>query len=147
MDGFVRIGYDITVKLEDKPGTLAALGEVLGEANVNIDGICGVPCKGEGLLHILIQDPDLARAVLEAGGFAALDERAVLLVNIIDRPGELGGIARRLADADININLLYLTAGMDLVVGVDQIDEAAALLEAKNLPRVEDGSTHPDDHR
>jgi hypothetical protein len=129
MDGIQRIGYDITVKLEDKPGTLAALGEVLGEADVNIEGICGVPCKGEGLLHILVQDPILARSVLESSGFTISDERAVLLLNIIDRPGELGGIARRLADANININLLYLTAGMDLVIGVDLIDEAAALLE------------------
>jgi hypothetical protein len=129
MDGILRIGYDITVQLEDKPGTLAALGEVLGEADVNIDGICGVPCKGEGLLHILVQDPELTRSVLESAGFAILDERTVLLVNIIDRPGELGGIARRLADAEVNINLLYLTAGMDLVIGVDLIDEAAALLE------------------
>jgi len=129
MDGIQRIGYDITVKLEDKPGTLAALGEVLGEAEVNIDGICGVPCKGEGLLHILVQDPILARSVLESSGFTISDERAVLLLNIIDRPGELGGIARRLADANINIDLLYLTAGMDLVIGVDLIDEAAALLE------------------
>jgi hypothetical protein len=129
MDGIQRIGYDITIKLEDKPGTLAALGEVLGEADVNIDGICGVPCKGEELLHILVQDPILTRSVLESSGFTISDERAVLLVNIIDRPGELGGIARRLADANININLLYLTAGMDLVIGVDLIDEAAALLE------------------
>lgn len=129
MDGIQRIGYDITVKLEDKPGTLAALGEVLGEADVNIEGICGVPCKGEGLLHILVQDPILARSVLESSGFTISDERAVLLLNIIDRPGELGGIARRLADANINIDLLYLTAGMDLVIGVDLIDEAAALLE------------------
>jgi hypothetical protein len=49
-------------------------------------------------------------------------------VDIIDRPGELGGIARRLADAGLNIDLLYLTAGMDLVIGVDSIEQAAELL-------------------
>ena len=129
MEGIQRIAYDITVKLEDKPGTLAALGEVLGEAGVNIDGICGVPCMGEGLLHILVEDPSLARSVLESSGFTVSDEQAVLLVNIIDRPGELGGIARRLANADVNINLLYLTAGMDLVIGVDMIEKAATVLE------------------
>ena len=130
MDGVQRMGFDLTVKLEDKPGTLAALGEVLGEADVNIDGICGVPCEGKGLLHILVQDPALTRSVLESSGFTVADERAVLLVNIIDRPGELGGIARRLANAGVNVELLYLTAGMDLVIGVDLIEKAAEILEA-----------------
>lgn len=129
MEGMQRVGYDITVKLEHKPGTLADLGEVLGKAEVNIDGICGVPCKGEGLLHILVQDPDLTRQVLDEAGFEIAAERQVLLVDVINRPGELGGIARRLADADLNVDLLYLTASMDLVIGVDPIERAAAALE------------------
>jgi hypothetical protein len=129
MEGMQRVGYDITVKLEHKPGTLADLGEVLGKAEVNIDGICGVPCKGEGLLHILVQDPELTRRVLDEAGFEIAAERQVLLVDVINRPGELGGIARRLADADLNVDLLYLTASMDLVIGVDPIERAAAALE------------------
>lgn len=129
MEGMQRVGYDITVKLEHKPGTLADLGEVLGKAEVNIDGICGVPCKGEGLLHILVQDPELTRRVLDEAGFEITAERQVLLVDVINRPGELGGIARRLADANLNVDLLYLTASMDLVIGVDPIELAAAALE------------------
>ena len=80
MESIHRSGYDITVKLEDKPGALAALGEVLGQANVNIDGICGVPCMGEALLHILVQDPNLARRVLESAGFIVNDEQKVVYV-------------------------------------------------------------------
>lgn len=129
MEGMQRVGYDVTVKLEHKPGTLADLGEVLGKAEVNIDGICGVPCKGEGLLHILVQDPELTRRVLDEAGFEITAERQVLLVDVINRPGELGGIARRLADANLNVDLLYLTASMDLVIGVDPIELAAAALE------------------
>lgn len=128
MESSYRTGFDITVRLEHKPGTLAYLGEVLGEADVNIDGICGVPCEGYGLVHLLVQDPTLARVVLESAGFVLEAVEQVLLVNIIDRPGELGGIARRLADADLNINLLYLTAGMDLVIGADQFEKAAEVL-------------------
>ena len=134
MEPTQRTGYDITVRLADEPGTLAALGEVLGEAGVNIDGICGVPCEGFGLLHILVQDPELTREVLQRAGFTLEQARQVLLLDIIDRPGELGGIARRLADADLNINLLYLTASMDLVIGVDQLDLAAQLLSTSTEP-------------
>jgi hypothetical protein len=128
MDRRQRFGFDITVKLEDQPGILASLGEALGSAGVNIDGICGVPCEGKSLLHLLVQDLELTRQALADAGYAIEDERTVLLVDVIDRPGELGGIARRLADAGINIELLYLTAGMDLVIGVEPIDKAAEIL-------------------
>jgi hypothetical protein len=129
MESRQRIGFDITVRLEEQPGTLASLGEALGAAGVNIDGICGVPCEGKILLHLLVQDLDLARQVLMDSGYDIENERTVLLVDVIDRPGELGGIARRLADDGINIDLLYLTAGMDLVIGVEPIDRAAEILQ------------------
>ena len=42
---------DLTVVLEDRPGTLAAMGEALGKAGVNIEGICGFPAGGKGTVH------------------------------------------------------------------------------------------------
>jgi hypothetical protein len=130
MDRTLRYGYDLTVRLEDKLGTLAALGEALGAAGVNIDGICGVTSDGEGLLHLLVEDPEIARRTLEESGFDLEVERQVLLVDIINRPGELGGIARRLAEAGLSIDLLYLTAGMDLVIGVEPVEQALKILRA-----------------
>lgn len=125
-----RFGHDLTVRLQHQPGTLADLGEALGAAGVNIDGICGITCEGEGLLHLLVEDPGEARRVLEESGFEVEVELQVLLIDIIDRPGELGGIARRLADAGLSIELLYLTAGMDLVIGVDPIARALEVINA-----------------
>jgi len=130
MDRTLRYGYDLTVRLEDKLGTLAALGEALGAAGVNIDGICGVTSDGEGLLHLLVEDPEIARRTLEENGFDLEVERQVLLVDIINRPGELGGIARRLAEAGLSIDLLYLTASMDLVIGVEPVEQALEILRA-----------------
>jgi hypothetical protein len=39
---------DLTIILEDHPGTLADVGEPLGKAGINIDGLCGFPCEGKG---------------------------------------------------------------------------------------------------
>jgi hypothetical protein len=119
---------DLTVHLENKPGTLAKIGEILGEAGININGICGMTCEGIGVLHLLVEDSPQARTVLEAAGVEVLEENEVLVVDIVDRPGELGGIARRLAAAGVNLHLLYLTANMDLVIGVDDLDKARAVL-------------------
>ena len=40
---------DLTIFLEDRPGTLADMGEALGKAGVNIEGASGFPCEGKGL--------------------------------------------------------------------------------------------------
>ena len=119
---------NLTIHLEDRPGALAEMGEALGKSVVNIDGICGVSCEGVGVLHILVEDAAAAHSAIERAGFEVQDERDVLVVNIVDRPGELGDIARKLANAGVNLDLLYLTANMDLVIGVDDLEKAKSAL-------------------
>lgn len=120
------MGKDLTVVMEDRPGTLAELGEALGEAGINIDGICGVQCENETAIHILVEDADGARRALEANGIKISDERDVLVVEVEDRPGTLGGVARSIANAGVNIELVYLAANTKLVIGVDDLDAARA---------------------
>ncbi len=119
---------NLTIHLDDHPGALAEMGEALGKSVVNIDGICGVSCEGVGVLHILVEDAAAARSAVEHAGFEVQAERDVLVVNIVDRPGELGNIARKLANAGINLDLLYLTANLDLVIGVDDLEKAQSAL-------------------
>ena len=47
---------DVTVILEDLPGELARLGEVMGEAGVNIEGMCALTGQGRGYIHLLVAD-------------------------------------------------------------------------------------------
>lgn len=119
---------DLTVILPDRPGTLADMGEALGKAGVNIDGGCGIPCQGEGVIHILIEDATAARTAVEGVGFEVRDERQVLVLEIEDRPGSFGKIARSIADAGVNINFYYLAANTKLVLDVDDLEKARAAL-------------------
>lgn len=123
------MSVDLTIHLEDRPGSLAEMGEALGAAHVNIEGICGFRCDDRGHVHILVENADSARRALNSAGFEVEDVREVLVKDIVDRPGELGGIARRLAEAGINLELLYLTASMNLVIGVDDLSQARKVLE------------------
>jgi hypothetical protein len=115
---------DLTVALEERVGTLAELGEALGNAGVNIDGACGFPTEGRAVLHILVEDGEAARMAIEAAGMKVSDERDVVLFEGSDKPGELGAIARRMADAGVNIDLVYLSARGQLVLGVDNPEKA-----------------------
>ena len=119
---------DLTIVLENRPGTLAQLGETLGQAGVNIEGGCGFPCGGEGMIHLLVEDADAAKRSLQEAGIEVRKERPVLVTEVKDRPGELGNLTRRIANAGVNIDLIYLTAKGQLVLGVDDLERARAAL-------------------
>jgi hypothetical protein len=120
---------DLTVVLEDRPGKLADLGDALGKAGVNIDGLCGVASEGKGSLHILVENAAGARVALEGAGFKIQAERDVLLLDIQDRPGEMGKLCRKIAQAGVNINLAYLATKTRLVIGADNLDKARAAIK------------------
>lgn len=117
---------DLTVILEDRPGTLADMGEALGKAGINIEGSCGFPSEGKGVGHILVEDAAAARRALEEIGIEVGDEREVLVLEIEDRPGALGEVSRRIANAGVNIDLCYLATNTRLVIGADDLDKARA---------------------
>lgn len=99
---------DLTVVIENRPGTLADAAEALGRAGVNIEGACGFPAGGEGILHLLVEDATSARRALEDAGLEVRDDRDVVVLNrLADQPGTLGEALRRIADAGVNVDLLY----------------------------------------
>ena len=119
---------DLTIVLEDRPGTLAELGEILGDAGINIEGIGAITHKGEGAVHILVEDPMGAKKVLSDQGIEVIADRDVLVVGIADKPGELGKIAHEVAAVGVNIELVYLATDTRLVLGVDDLEAAKMAL-------------------
>jgi hypothetical protein len=122
------MAWNITVELENRPGTLAELGEAAGSAGVNLDAVSGFPCEGIGVIHVLVDDAEAARGAFEAAGITIRGEREVLVTDITDRPGAMGDLTRRMADAGINVDLIYLATNTRAVLGVDKIEEARARL-------------------
>ena len=56
-------------------------------------------------------------------------ERNVLVVDVEDRPGTMGEVARRIGEAGVNIELAYTTFGaVRLVLGVENLDRARAAM-------------------
>lgn len=119
---------DLTVVLEDRPGTLAALGEALGKAGINIEGACGFPSEGKGVAHVLVEDAAAARRALQQVGLQVQAERDVIVMDIPDRPGALGQIARKVANAGVNVDVVYLATRTRVVLGVNDPAKARAAL-------------------
>jgi hypothetical protein len=119
---------DLTVTLEDRPGILAELGEALGGAGVNIEGFCGYASAGRGILHLLVEDAAAARSALAAAGIDVEQEQDVLIVDIEDRPGALGVLARRISDAGVSLSVAYLATNTRVVLGADDLESLRAAL-------------------
>lgn len=115
---------ELTVILEDRPGTLAILAETLGKEGINIEGGCGFPSEGKGVIHLLVGDAGAATKALKGAGLEVRGERDVLVLDVEDKPGAFGEICRRIADAGVNIDLFYGATSNRIVIGCDDLEKA-----------------------
>jgi hypothetical protein len=118
----------------DGPDSLACIGEILGDAGVNIEGLCLITCDGLQVIHFVVEDAVTARFVLEKGGLRIKDESEVFILHkdekrVTGKPGSFGGICRALADHDINIKFGYPAENNRYIFGVDDVAKARRLLE------------------
>jgi hypothetical protein len=123
------MAVDLTIYLDDRPGELARLGEVLGTAGVNIGGFCAVTSGGgRGEIHVLIDDATDAFTALAAADIEVVSEQEVAVVPVDDQPGALGDASRRLGNAGVNVTLAYLATETRLVFAADDLAQAQAAL-------------------
>jgi hypothetical protein len=84
---------------------------------------------GRGVVHLLVEDADGARQALQGAGYTVdAAKEALVLSSVEDRPGYLGEMAGRLAEAGVNIEVAYLGTGTRLVLAVDDLDAAQRAL-------------------
>jgi hypothetical protein len=114
------MAIEFTVTLHDAPGSLAHLGMILGDADVNIEAIQGSSRDGKAFVRFVSSDPNLAARALDGRGIT-YERRDVLVVNVLDEPGTLGDVALVLSKAGINIDAVYVTTRGHLVLGVDDL--------------------------
>ena len=120
---------DLTLYLDDQTGELARVGHVLGQAGANIEGLCALTSGGgQAEVHILVQDPTPAFEALERAGIRIAAEEEVIVLDMEDRPGSLGEIARKLGKADVNLTTAYLATNTRLVLAADDLAAAKSAL-------------------
>ena len=90
------------VQLPNQPGSLADLAERLADAGVDLRAIGGGGIGDSGHVIFKTADDDATRAVLEAGRYVYHEGESVL-VEVDDQPGGMARVARKLADAGVNI--------------------------------------------
>jgi hypothetical protein len=119
---------DLTVVLDDRAGQLAHMGEALGDAGVNIEGFCATTDDGVGIVHVLVENAMVAQNALILADIKIEGEADAVVIDLTaedaNRPGALGRVAGRVANAGINISVAYL-ATRDRAVLVTSDNEKA----------------------
>lgn len=117
--------------MQNKPGELAKICEVLGSNGVNIKAIASERQHSRPQIRIVTDDEATTKSSLKKVG-VSFELKNVLTVSLSDRPGELGKMARRLAKAMVNVDSIYIISkenGMtEMALTVDNLKKAKEAL-------------------
>lgn len=105
---------ELVVIANDRVGLLADISEALAKKSINIEGIDVQVAGKKSICRVMIKKADspAARKEIEKMGFKVLSSE-VLVLKLADKPGELSGVARRLADNGVNIKNVHLLGKSD----------------------------------
>ena len=123
------MAFDLTIDVENTPGALAQVAGAVSDAGVNL---AAATCIGPGEraeLHILVPHPEPVRHALAIAQLAVSREREVVVVDVEDRPGVLADLARKVAQAGINLDLVYIATRNRLVFGSPDLNALRAVLD------------------
>ncbi len=123
---------ELTIRMEDRPGTLGKLCKGLADKGVNILAFQSVPAEGNSLVRMVVDNPTTAKKVLDTEHLS-YTETEVAQARLPNHPGELAHAASELGGANINIEYAY--SGLDpknnpvVFFGVKDVGKAATILD------------------
>jgi len=123
---------EFDVYVQDKPGELAKVCEMLGGHGVNIKAVASERSANRPMIKVVTDDEATTKSALLRSGIA-YDIKDVIAVKMPDRPGELGKVARKLARAMVNVDSIYILNkenGMtEIAFTVDNVKKAEGILK------------------
>jgi len=123
----------ISVQLDNIPGSLARLVDILDKEGISTKAIAAASIAEDSTVRLVVNDPEKAVTVLESFNFK-YDVSPVIAVEVPGHPGGMNAIVKPLSKGDVNIHYIYTTIerlGKEtiLILGVDKIDEATRILK------------------
>ena len=131
----------ISIFIENKSGRLAEVTRVLGNQGINIRALSLADTSDFGILRLIVDQTDLAKATLKEQGFT-VSKTEVVAVEVPDQPGGLYSILKVLDDAKVNVEYMYAfveRCGENAVIifRFDNTDEAIKVLQHNGISILE----------
>lgn len=117
------------ITIQNKPGQIAMIAELLSRNSINIKGISTELWNKKGIVNLITDDENTTRHTLSAEGLE-FKEKEVLEITLPDQPGELAKMTRLLARAGVNIESIFMLGGSSVTVAiaVDDMEKAREAL-------------------
>ena len=128
------MAVDLVIDIENTPGALAEVAAAISDAGVNIAAATCIGAGERAEVHILVPHAEAVKHALAISHVGVTREREVVVVNVEDRPGVLADLARKVAQAGVNLDLVYIATQNRLVFGAEDIAALRAVLEDANQP-------------
>lgn len=119
---------NLVISVPNEPGALARVATAISDAGVNLAAVTHIGDDPDAELHVLVRHAEATRRVLEPAGVTVTEDREVVVVDAEDRPGVLADLARRVADAGINLDLVYVATRNRIVFGAADVAALRAAL-------------------
>jgi hypothetical protein len=122
----------VTIIADDRVGLLMDISSLLAKAKINIESVNADAHAGKAVITMALSDAAKGRRILEDAGYKA-EASGSIVVELADRPGELGRITAMLSKEGINIENVHTIAkdGKRTMLSLRTSDpkKAAALLK------------------
>jgi hypothetical protein len=127
----------ISIFVENKPGKLEKITEVLAEAGINILGFSITSVKDFGVIKFLVDNPQTAFKLFKEKGFTVALTPA-LGIEMEDKPGGLYKVVSYISSRGVNIEnaLVYVKEAREkayFVFEVENIETALKTLEGESV--------------
>lgn len=127
------ITKELTIRMDNRPGSLGRVCRTLADRGVNIIAFQSIPSESTILVCIVVDNLAAAEAALETDGMT-YTEGEVAQAKLPNRPGELARAASKLGEANINIHYAYCghepsTNAPLVIFGAKEVGRAAAILD------------------
>ncbi len=99
----------ISIFLENKPGKMCEMTEVLAQNKINMRALSLAETDGFGIVRIIVDDVYEATTVLKDASYIN-KLTSVVIVEIPDVPGGLNQVLKVFAGAQINLDYMYALA-------------------------------------
>jgi hypothetical protein len=126
------MAFDLVIDVENSPGAMARVAASISDAGVNIAAATCIGAGERAELHILVPHAEAAKHSLAISNLAVTREREVVVVDVEDRPGVLADLTRRIAQAGVNLDLVYVATQNRVVFGAPDLDALRAALDAQS---------------
>ena len=121
----------ISVFLENKPGRLSRMTQVLADKGIDVRAISLAETKDFGIVRLIADDVIEATNVLKEADFIA-SLTPVLVYNVPDTPGGLNKLLQAFSEANVNLEYMY-AAPQYMVFRVADTEKSEAAVAAKGF--------------